>query len=141
MCCVSCSVVSDSLRPHGLYRTRLLLPWNSLCKNVGVGCHSLLQRIFLTQGLNLGLLLVAQTVKNMPSMQKTQVLSWSWEDLLEKGMVTHSNILTWRIPWTEEPGRLQSMGSKELEMTEQLTLSPALAGRVFTAETPEKPLG
>ena len=106
-----------------------------------MGCHSLLQRIFLTQGLNLGLLLVAQTVKNMPSMQKTQVLSWSWEDLLEKGMVTHSNILTWRIPWTEEPGRLQSMGSKELEMTEQLTLSPALAGRVFTAETPEKPLG
>ena len=39
-----------------------------------------------------------------------------WEDPLEKGMATHSSILTWRIPWTEEPGRLQSMGSQELDM-------------------------
>ena len=44
-------------------------------------------------------------------------------DLLEKGMATHSSILAWRIPWTEEPGRLQSMGSKELDRTKQLTLS------------------
>ena len=52
---VSCSVMSDSLRPHGLWPTRLLCPWDSPGKNTGVGCHSLLQGIFLTQGLNLGL--------------------------------------------------------------------------------------
>ena len=45
------------------------------------------------------------------------------EDPLEKGMATHSSILTWRIPWTEEPGRLQSTGHKESEMTERLTLT------------------
>ena len=45
------------------------------------------------------------------------------EDPLEKGMATHSSILTWRIPWTEEPGRLQSMGHKESETTERLTLT------------------
>ena len=60
-------------------------------------------------------------VKNIPSTQKTQVLSWGREDLLEKGMVTHSNILTWRISWTEELGGLQSMGSKELETTNTFT--------------------
>ena len=53
---VSCSVLSDSLRPHGLYPARLLCPWNSPGKNTGVGCHALLQEIFLTQGSNLGLL-------------------------------------------------------------------------------------
>ena len=52
----SCSVVSDSLRPYGLWPTRLLCPWNFPGKNTGVDCHSLLQGIFLTQGLNLGLL-------------------------------------------------------------------------------------
>ena len=56
--------------------------------------------------------LVAQTVKNPPAMQETQVLSLGWEDTLEKGMATHSNILAWRIPRTEEPGGLQSMGSQ-----------------------------
>ena len=54
--------------------------------------------------------LVAQTVKNSPAMQETWVQSQSWEDLLEEGMATHSSILAWRIPWTEEPGGLQSMG-------------------------------
>ena len=53
--------------------------------------------------------LVAQTVKNLPAMQETRVLSLGQEDPLEKGMATHSSILSWRIPWTEEPGRLQSM--------------------------------
>ena len=52
----SCSVVSDSLRPYGLWPARLLCPWNFPGKNTGVDCHSLLQGIFLTQGLNLGLL-------------------------------------------------------------------------------------
>ena len=53
---VSSSVVSDSLRPHGLWPTRLLCLWNSPGKNTGVGCHFFLQGIFLTQGLNLGFL-------------------------------------------------------------------------------------
>ena len=55
--------------------------------------------------------LVAQTVKKLPAMQETWVQSMGWEDPLEKGMATHSSILAWRIPWTEEPGGLQSMGS------------------------------
>ena len=54
--------------------------------------------------------LVVQTVKNLPAMEETWVRSLGWEDPLEKGMVTHSSILAWRIPWTEEPGGLQSMG-------------------------------
>ena len=47
-------------------------------------------------------------------MQETQVQSLGWEDILEKGMATHSSILAWRIPWTEEPGGLQSMGSQKV---------------------------
>ena len=54
--------------------------------------------------------LVAQTVTNLPAMQETQVQSLGQEDSLDKGMATHSSILDWRIPWTAEPGRLQSMG-------------------------------
>ena len=65
--------------------------------------------------------LVAQMVKDPSAMQETQVRSLSQEDPLEKGMATLSSILAWRIPWTEEPGRLQSMGCKELDMTEQLS--------------------
>ena len=56
--------------------------------------------------------LVAQTVKNLPAMQEMRVWSLGWEDPLEKEMATHSSILAWRIPWTEEPGRLQSMGRR-----------------------------
>ena len=54
--------------------------------------------------------LVAQRLKRLPPMRETQVRSLGWEDPLEKEMVTHSSILAWRIPWTEEPGRLQSIG-------------------------------
>ena len=61
---------------------------------------------------------MAQMVKNLPAVQKTWVQSLVWEDLLEKEMATHSSILAWRIPWTEEPGRLQSMGCKESDTTE-----------------------
>ena len=49
-------------------------------------------------------------VKNLPTMQETLVRSLGWEDPLEKGMATHFSIIAWRIPWTEEPGRLQFMG-------------------------------
>ena len=58
--------------------------------------------------------LVAQTVKRLPTMRETRVQSLGWEDLLEKEMVTHSSILAWEIPWTEEPGWLQSMGSQRV---------------------------
>ena len=57
---------------------------------------------------------MAQTVKNSPAMQETQVQSLGWEDPLEKGMATPSNILAWRVPWTEEPGGLQSSGSQRV---------------------------
>ena len=53
---------------------------------------------------------MAQMVKSLPTIQETQVRSLGQEDPLEKGMVTHSNILAWRIPWIEEPDRLQSIG-------------------------------
>jgi len=56
--------------------------------------------------------LVVQMVKNLPSMQETQVLSLDWEDPLEEEMATHSNILAWRIPMDRETWRLQSMGSQ-----------------------------
>jgi len=49
-------------------------------------------------------------VKNLPAMWETWVQSLGWEDPLEKGMATHPGILAWRVPWTEDPGRLQSMG-------------------------------
>ena len=51
-------------------------------------------------------------VKTLPAMWETHVRSQGWEDPLEKGMATHSSVLAWRIPWTEEPGRLQSVGSQ-----------------------------
>ena len=59
------------------------------------------------------LVVVAQSVKN-PAMQETWVQSQGWEDPLEKEMATHSSILVWRIPWTEDPGGLQSMGSQRV---------------------------
>ena len=61
--------------------------------------------------------LIAQSVKNLPAMQETWVRFLGWEDPLEKEMATHSSILAWRMPWTEEPGRLQSMGLQELDTT------------------------
>ena len=54
--------------------------------------------------------LVAQSVRNLPAMLDTQVCYVGWEDPLEKEMATYSSILAWEIPWTEKPGRLQSMG-------------------------------
>ena len=58
--------------------------------------------------------LVAQTVKNLPAMQEIQVQSLGWDDPLEKGMAAHSSVLAWRVPWTEEPGGLQSIGSQRV---------------------------
>ena len=70
-----------------------------------------------------GASLVAQMVENLLTVQETQVQSLGQKDPLEKGMATYSSILPWEIPWSEEPGRLQSMGSQRVGMTERLTLS------------------
>ena len=58
---------------------------------------------------------VAQTVKNPPAMQETQARSLGWEDPVEKEMASHSSILAWKIPWTEEPGGLQPIGSQRVQ--------------------------
>ena len=57
---------------------------------------------------------MTQSAKNMSAMQETWVQTLGWEDPLEKGMATHPIILAWRIPWMEEPGRLQSMGTQRV---------------------------
>ena len=62
-------------------------------------------------------------VKNLPAVQETRVQSLGQEDPLEKEMPTHYSILDWKFPWAEEPGRLQSMGRKESDITEQLSLT------------------
>ena len=64
--------------------------------------------------LIIGTSLVAQVVKNVLAIQETTVRSLDWEEPLEKGMTTHSRILAWRIPWTEDPGGPQSLGSQTL---------------------------
>ena len=61
--------------------------------------------------------LVAQSVMNLPAVQETRVRSLGWQDPLEKGIETHSSILAWKMPWTQELGGLQSTGSQELNMT------------------------
>ena len=130
-CAKFTSVMSDSLRPHGLQPTRLLRPWDSPGKSTRVGCRALLQEVFPNQELNPGLLhcrkilyplsqvglgasLVAQRLKRLPALRETWVQSLDREDPLEKEMATHSSTLAWRIPWTEEPGGLQSMGSQRV---------------------------
>ena len=64
--------------------------------------------------------LMAQRLKHLPGMRETRVQSLGREDPMEKEMATHSNTFAWKIPWTEGPCRLQSMGSQELDTTEQL---------------------
>ena len=78
--------------------------------------------------------LVAQTVKSLPAMQETQVRSLGWEEPLEEGMATHSGILAWRIPRTEDPGGLQSTGLQRVrhDLTKQqhyMTLQIHVEGR------------
>ena len=112
-CCCSVAKLCPTLWPHGLQHARLsclslspevcslqLLVWQQFC-------HST-RKIHLYQQREAAL--VAQMVKNSPSMQEIWVQSLGWEDPLEKGMANHSSILAWSIPWTEESGRLQFMG-------------------------------
>ena len=80
-----------------------------------LGWEDPLEKEMATHSRILGASLVAQMVKNLPAIQKTWVWPLGWEDPLEKGMATHSSILAWRNPWTEEPGRLQSMGSQRVK--------------------------
>ena len=101
--CVSCLVMSNSLQPHSLQATRSLSPRDSPGKNTGVGCHFLL----LTN-------IRVTSIKNLPAVRETLVQSLDWEDLLEKGMATHPDILAWKIARTEETGGLQSMGSQRV---------------------------
>ena len=77
-----------------------------LIENTGLTLHD------LEFGCGFWASLVAQTVKRLPAVQETGVRSLGWEDPLEKEMATPSSTLAWRIPWTEDPGRLQSMGSQ-----------------------------
>ena len=67
----------------------------------------------LVEGVNWASLVV-QTVKNLPTIRETDNRSLGWEDLLEKGMATHSSILAWEISWTDEPGGLQPIGSQRV---------------------------
>ena len=80
-------------------------------------CRSLEWRKVYYKDQAWGASLMTQLVKNLPAMQETWVWFLGQEDPLEKEIATHSSILAWRIPWTEEPGRLQTMESQELDMT------------------------
>ena len=80
-------------------------------------------------------------VKKLPAMQETQVQPLSLEDCLEKEMATHSSILAWRLPWTEEPGRLQSMGSQRVGHNLEIKLPPPLPNtQMSTSKTRESEL-
>ena len=79
---------------------------------MGTGCPGLVTGI--RDALTTRASLVAQMVKHLPAMQETWVRSLGWEDPLEKEMATHFSTLAWKSPWTEEPGRLQSKGSKRV---------------------------
>ena len=85
------------------------------CLPVGILQLDQVIQVLLTTGMFLGgflgFPLVVQAVKNLPAVKEAQVWSLVREDPQEKGMATHSSVLAWRIPWTEEPGRIQFMGS------------------------------
>ena len=110
--------MSNSLWPHGLQPVRLLCLWKSPGQNTWVGSHSHLQGFSQSRDWTQVSTLhwasqVVLVVKNPPDNAgdiETGVPSIGREDPLEKDMATHSSILAWRIPWTEEPGRLQSIG-------------------------------
>ena len=95
---------------HVFYLIHRNLKTNKNClRNKNILLYFSLSHYLAHSILKKGTFLVAQTVKDLPAMQETWVLSLDQEDPLEKGMATHSNILAWRIPRTEEPGRPQSM--------------------------------
>ena len=101
------------MRPNGGRREGRLTPE---CLAFAI-CPSRVPSTALPSPAPLKASLVAQTVKNLPAMWETWDRSLGREDPLEKGMATHSSILAWRIPWLEEPGGLESMGSQRLGHT------------------------
>ena len=142
--CIDCNVLEKSSHflnlTHFLLTSMLTCPCNQLYKpNPGdsagkesiynVGDPDSIPGLARSPGERIGYplqyswaSLVAQMAKNLPAMQETWVWSLGWEDLLEEGMAAHSSILAWRIPWTEEPGGLQSLGwQKVIQMTEGLS--------------------
>ena len=96
------------------------VPWEAIFKNWLKTCYLIIFSVF-TNVLYLLYVtsLVAQIVKRLFTMRETQVRSLGWEDPLEKEMAIHSRAIAWKIPWTEEPGRLQSMGSQRVRHTER----------------------
>ena len=80
---------------------------------------------------------VAQMVKNLPAMQETRIQTLGWEDLLEKGLATHSNFLAWRIPWTEELGGIQSMVGHTDRLTLSLSTSSIKTGQTMSSASLE----
>ena len=120
--------MSDSVQPHRWQPTRLPRPWDSPGKNTGVGCHFLLQCMKVKSESEVAqscLTLRDPMDCSLPGSSihrifQARVLEWG-AIAFSKEMATHSNFLAWRIPWTEEPGRPQSMGLQESDTTEQLS--------------------
>ena len=102
-----------------------------------VNCLKTENRPFLVYGKPS---LVAQVVKHLSKVQKTRVLTLGWEDPMEKEMATHSSTLAWKIPWTEEPGGLQSTGLQRVrhDWATSLSLSPVMAGGFLSTVPPTK---
>ena len=137
--------MSDSVRPHRRKPTRLPCPWDSPGKNTGVGCHFLLPCMKVKSESE-----VAQSCPTLSDpldcslpgssshgIFQARVLEWvaietsetwiqslGWEGSLEEGVATNSNVLAWRIPWTEEAGRLQCIGFQSWTQQEQLSTLP-----------------
>ena len=153
--------MSDSLWPHELKHARLPSPSLSpgVCSNscpLNQWCHPTISssviflpsvfpriRVFSNESVlhirwpkywsfSFSNSLVTQTVKPLPAMRETRVRSLGWEDPLEKEMATHSSTLAWKIPWTEEPGRLQSVGSQRVvhDWATPLSLSNEYSGLI-----------
>ena len=118
----NCLKARKLLRPPDVRREATLDPSSTvrdrslLCQHLDSGLLQKCETInfYCLSNLVYGASLVAQTVKNLPAMQETWIRSPSREDPLEKGMATHSSIRAWRIPRTEEPGGLQSMGPQRV---------------------------
>ena len=110
--------ISHLARPKRPSYSRVLGLYSLGYKGHSPSWWSWIKAIVVTQHLLVSILrlllvhLVAQRIKSLPAMREIQVQSLGWEDPLEKEMVTHSSILAWRIPWTEEPSRLQSTRSQ-----------------------------
>ena len=128
-CMLSRSVMIDSLRPHGLWPTRILCPWDSPGKNTGVGCHALLQRIFLTPGSNLGLLhcrLILSEPPGTPS-QCLEACSKVW----------YGSDLCPRAPLLRGLVRLQKVLFHFRDQSESGNLEASAHSAAFTVATPQ----